>query len=92
MNKLLTVVKWVGCTVAIVAGINYAGKMDYEDAVFQEMKNNGTYHTMSEEHLDWDESRMVKTYVACFPARASTPTNTRVHSQQVKTTIHTLTH
>lgn len=64
MDKVMKVVKWVGCTVVIVAGIYYAGKMDYEDAVIQEMKNNGTYYTMSEEHPDWDESHMVEVYDA----------------------------
>lgn len=36
--------------------------MDYEDAVLNEMKNNGTYYAMSQEHPDWDEAEMVKEY------------------------------
>ena len=27
-----------------------------------EMKNNGTYYAMSQEHPDWDEAEMVKEY------------------------------
>lgn len=64
MNKILTTVKWLACGTALVACFAWAGKSDYEDAVISEMKNNGTYYTMSTEHPDWDESKMVETYDA----------------------------
>lgn len=62
--KVFTVTKWLVCGVALVAGFAWAGQSDYEDAVINEMKNNGTYYTMSQEHPDWSERKMVKTYDA----------------------------
>lgn len=40
----------------------WAGQQDYQDAVVSEMKNNGMYYTMSEQHPEWDEAEMVKEY------------------------------
>lgn len=54
--------KYILAIVLILAGLGYAGQCDYEDAVIAEMKNNGWYYTISEEHPDWDESQMVKYY------------------------------
>lgn len=47
----------------IIAGLVYAGRSDYRDAVVTEMKNNGTYYSMQHEHPDWTEGQMVKAYV-----------------------------
>lgn len=62
MNKILTTVKWAVCGVALLACFAWAGQSDYEDAVISEMKNNGTYYAMSQEHPDWDEHHMVEVY------------------------------
>lgn len=52
----------VFCAV-IIAGLVYAGRSDYRDAVVTEMKNNGTYYSMLHEHPDWTEGQMVEAYV-----------------------------
>jgi hypothetical protein len=64
MNILeaLKVAKCAACAAVVLTGFYYASRMDYEDAVLNEMKNNGTYYAMSQEHPDWDEAEMVKEY------------------------------
>lgn len=64
LDKALRVAKWVACAAVVLTGFYYASRMDYEDAVLNEMKNNGTYYTMSQEHPDWDENHMVEVYDA----------------------------
>lgn len=64
LDKALRVAKWAACAAVVLTGFYYASRMDYEDAVLNEMKNNGTYYTMSQEHPDWDESHMVEVYDA----------------------------
>lgn len=62
MKKIITTVKWLVAGTAIAAIFGLAGQSDYEDAVIQEMKNNGTYYAMSEQHPDWDDSQLVEAY------------------------------
>lgn len=62
--KVFTVTKWLVCGVALVACFAWAGQSDYDDAVITEMKNNGTYYAMSDEHPEWSEHEMVKAYDA----------------------------
>lgn len=64
LDKALRVAKWAACAAVVLTGFYYASRMDYEDAVLNEMKNNGTYYTMSQEYPDWDESHMVEVYDA----------------------------
>ena len=64
LGKAMKVIKWTACAAVVLTGFYYAGRMDYEDAVLTEMKNNGAYYTMSQEHPDWDESHMVEVYDA----------------------------
>ena len=49
LDKALRVAKWAACAAVVLMGFYYASRMDYEDAVLKEMKNNGTYYTMSQE-------------------------------------------
>ena len=49
LDKALRVAKWAACAAVVLMGFYYASRMDYEDAVLNEMKNNGTYYTMSQE-------------------------------------------
>lgn len=62
MHKIITTLKWLTAAAAMIALFAYAGKSDYQDAVIQEMKNNGTYYALSEDHPDWDEAQMVEAY------------------------------
>jgi hypothetical protein len=62
LDKALKVAKCAACAAVVLTGFYYASRMDYEDAVLNEMKNNGTYYAMSQEHPDWDEAEMVKEY------------------------------
>lgn len=62
MKKILTTIKWLVAGMAIAAIFGLAGQSDYEDAVIQEMKNNGTYYAMSEQHPDWDDAQLVEAY------------------------------
>lgn len=50
--------------VIAIAAFCYAGTSDYNDAIITEMKNNGTYWQMTEEHPDWEESQMIDYYEA----------------------------
>lgn len=62
LDKALKVAKCAACAAVVLTGFYYASRMDYEDAVLNEMKNNGTYYAMSQEHPDWDEHHMVEVY------------------------------
>lgn len=62
LDKALKVAKCAACAAVVLTGFYYASRMDYEDAVLNEMKNNGTYYAMSQEHPDWNEAEMVKEY------------------------------
>lgn len=61
--KTLNVIKWLIIGAAMVYAFGIAGRSDFEDAVLQEMKNNGTYYTMLQEHPSWSESKMVDVYM-----------------------------
>ena len=58
LDKALKVAKCAACAAVVLTGFYYASRMDYEDAVLNEMKNNGTYYAMSQEHPDWDEAEI----------------------------------
>lgn len=62
MNKLITTIKWLMSSAALIAIFAYAGRSDYQDAIIQEMKNNGTYYAMSDQHPDWDDTQLVEAY------------------------------
>lgn len=66
MNKIMhgawCAIKWTVAGGAIVAALAYAGSSDYTDHVVTEMKNNGTYYHMEQEHPEWTEAQMVKAY------------------------------
>lgn len=62
LDKALKVAKCAACAAVVLTGFYYASRMDYEDAVLNEMKNNGTYYAMSQEPPDWDEAEMVEVY------------------------------
>lgn len=61
--KTLNVLKWLAVGAAMTYAFGMAGQSDYEDAVITEMKNNGAYYQMEEEHPDWSESKMVEVYM-----------------------------
>ena len=54
MNKIMhgawCAIKWTVAGGAIVAALAYAGSSDYTDHVVTEMKNNGAYYHMEQEH------------------------------------------
>ena len=50
--------------IVFTIALGYAGNMDYEDAVICEMKNNGAYYTLSEQHPNLSESELVELYEA----------------------------
>lgn len=62
-DTIKDVIKALVFGAVIIAGLVYAGRSDYRDAVVTEMKNNGTYYSMQHEHPDWTEGQMVEAYV-----------------------------
>jgi hypothetical protein len=62
-DTIKDVIKALVLGAVIIAGLVYAGRSDYRDAVVTEMKNNGTYYSMLHEHPDWTEGQMVEAYV-----------------------------
>lgn len=62
-DTIKDVIKALVFGAVIIAGLVYAGRSDYRDAVVTEMKNNGTYYSMLHEHPDWTEGQMVEAYV-----------------------------
>lgn len=64
MNKIVTIAKWAALGVALVALFGIAGQSDYEDAVLQEMKNNGAYYELEQAHPTWNEKQLVEAYEA----------------------------
>lgn len=63
-NKVVSIAKWIISGIVICVAFAMAGRMDYEDHVLTEMKNNGTYATMCEMHPDWSEHQIVEAYVS----------------------------
>lgn len=49
-------------TLAFVLLLGIAGRCDQDDATICEMKNNGAYWRLSEEHPSWSDSRLVEYY------------------------------
>lgn len=62
MKKIMTTLKWIAAGAALIAAFSYAASSDYQDAVITDMKNNGAYYTLSEQHPDWTESQLVDYY------------------------------
>lgn len=54
--------KYIFFIVLLVLGLGYAGQSDYEDGVIAEMKNNGEYYRLTEEHPNWTEKQIIKYY------------------------------
>lgn len=61
-DKIFTTLKWLAAAAAMTAIFSYAASSDYQDAVIQDMKNNGAYYTISTQHPDWSEAEMVTYY------------------------------
>lgn len=61
-KKTKRILKAIGLTVFFFAALGYAGHSDYVDAVITEMKNNGSYRRLSEEHPTMTESELVELY------------------------------
>lgn len=64
MKKILTTLKYVAITAVFAVALGYAGQSDYEDAVVTEMKNNGAYARMSDQHPNMSDADLIKLYVA----------------------------
>ena len=64
MKKLAKIVCNILVGLGFIVALGYAGNMDYEDAVICEMKNNGAYYTLSEQHPNLSESELVELYEA----------------------------
>lgn len=62
MKKIMTTLKWIAAGAALVAAFSYAASSDYQDAVITDMKNNGAYYTLSEQHPDWSDAELVTYY------------------------------
>lgn len=62
MKKIMTTLKWIAAGAALVAAFSYAASNDYQDAVITDMKNNGAYYTLSEQHPDWSDAELVTYY------------------------------
>lgn len=62
MKKIMTTLKWIAAGAALIAAFSYAASSDYQDAVITDMKNNGAYYTLTEQHPDWSEAELVTYY------------------------------
>lgn len=62
MKKIKTTLKWTVVGAAMIAAFSYAASSDYQDAVITDMKNNGSYYTLSEQHPDWSDAELVTYY------------------------------
>lgn len=62
MKKIMTTLKWIAAGAALIAAFSYAASSDYQDAVITDMKNNGAYYTLSEQHPDWSDAELVTYY------------------------------
>lgn len=65
MNKkqLITAIKVVAGVIFFLFALGWAGNSDYEDAVVVEMKNNGAYWELSEQHPNASDSELVSIYM-----------------------------
>lgn len=56
--------KYVLVLIIVFTALGYAGQSDYVDSVVTEMKNNGEYYRLSENHPEWTDKQLVEYYEA----------------------------
>lgn len=64
MKKILNFMKYAAIVAAFAAAMGYAGQSDYEDAIVAEMKNNGAYYRLSDEHPNMTDAQLIEVYKA----------------------------
>lgn len=63
-KKTIEIIKWAVIGIALIAAFSYAAKSDHDDAIITEMKNNGSYYELSEQHPDASDAELIKMYNA----------------------------
>lgn len=61
-KKAIEIIKWVVIGAALIAAFSYAAKSDHDDAIISEMKNNGSYYELSEQHPGASDAELIKIY------------------------------
>lgn len=61
-KKTIEIIKWVVIGIAMIAAFSYAAKSDHDDAIISEMKNNGSYYELSEQHPDASDAELIQIY------------------------------
>lgn len=64
IRRALKALKVIAFTAAGIAALAVAGNSDFTDAMVTEMKNNGSYYTLSEEHPQASDGQLVEIYLA----------------------------
>ena len=65
-KKVIEIIKWSVIGIALVAAFSYAAKSDREDAILTEMKNNGSYYELSEQHPGASDAELIQIYQGNF--------------------------
>lgn len=63
-KKIIEIAKWMAIGIAMIAAFSYAAKSDHDDAIISEMKNNGSYYELSEQHPEASDAELIKIYNA----------------------------
>lgn len=58
MKKL----KILGIAIFFIVAFGLAGRSDKQDAILAEMKNNGAYYELSQQHPTADDVELIKLY------------------------------
>lgn len=61
-KKTIEIIKWIVIGIAMIAAFSYAAKSDHDDAIISEMKNNGSYYELSEQHPDASDAELIQIY------------------------------
>lgn len=65
-KKVIEIIKWSVIGIALIAAFSYAAKSDREDAILTEMKNNGSYYELSEQHPGASDAELIQIYQGNF--------------------------
>lgn len=61
-KKFISFAKGIFAGIVICTALAFAGTQDYRDAVISEMKNNGAYYELSEQHPHATDLELIKLY------------------------------
>lgn len=61
-KQLIITIKAVAGVIFFILMLGWAGTSDYKDAMVVEMKNNGAYWELSEQHPNASDSELIAIY------------------------------